>query len=262
LRSCIDPGIINRRRSRSEETVIEIKFSTDNIHEAAFLVTAVQAAVLAAKSNAGGVASDGVPADAAPSDATPAPEVATAASAPDTLEPAGAAVLPPAVEAAPVAAVVTTPARRGRGRPPKNTTPAQPVKAADPSPLEPSQSPAVEPVTSETGEPVTSTGPVNLFTADAPTAVAADNTPGSAPAVKITSAAQGAAIGLTPAQRQMLFAQVYALKPDGPHKAIALVQLFGTSRVPDLKPDAYPEFDLLAARTLAGTYDPRTGRPE
>jgi hypothetical protein len=64
---------------------------------------------------------------------------------------------------------------------------------------------------------------------------------------------------LSVVQRQTAFAAVYGMRPEGPHRAIALLARFGVKRVTDLLPDQGAEFDMYAARTLNGTYDPIAG---
>jgi hypothetical protein len=60
-------------------------------------------------------------------------------------------------------------------------------------------------------------------------------------------------------QRQAAFAAIYGMKPEGPHRAIALLQRFGVKRATDLLPEQHAEFDMYAARTLNGTFDPVAG---
>jgi len=91
--------------------------------------------------------------------------------------------------------------------------------------------------------------PVNLF----------DNPAAPVKTSEATGAPAPAAAGLSVAQRQAAFAAIYSMRPEGPHRAIALVQRFGVKRVTDLLPDQTVEFDMYAARTLNGTFDPIAG---
>ncbi len=233
--------------------MIEITFKCNSIGEANFITAALKAAVeglrleQAAPQDAPTAVELAVPAvlEAAPCPVVAALEAQDVSVAAALIEPAA----PPTVtesaesrstlESAPEgksgdssvsradseSAAAAVPEKRGRGRP-RKLVPELLVPAA--------------------------AAPVNIF---------ADPVAGPqvAPEVSPPLQAAPASAALTIQQRQTLFGDVYVMQPEGPHKAIALMQRFGASRVADLKAEHYAEFDNLAARILAGTYDPRSG---
>lgn len=52
-----------------------------------------------------------------------------------------------------------------------------------------------------------------------------------------------------------------AKMPEGRDKLTALLQRFGVTKGPDLKPEQHVEFDETIDRVIAGEYDPRDAEP-
>jgi len=159
-------------------------------------------------------------------------------------------------------------AKRGRGRPPKNAAPTPASQAVEnPSALAPAAAPefaeSSAPAEADKAQPSgqqerPAADPVNIFAAPvaAPSPVA--------PVTPPVQQAPAAANLLKPEQRQALLKSIYDMPAGkdgvgGPEKAMALCQRFGTPRFKDLKAESFPEFDRLAAMTLAGTYNPVAG---
>jgi hypothetical protein len=258
---------------------ITLTFNLDsNLDEGIFVLDAVKRAYAdlrdAAQNASAPVSADTTDApskapvaEAVAPDATPEPvreegqeeHTAPAASAPTVAPFAGA--LPAGLQ--PVSNLVPLPPatvvdeavaalKRGRGRP--KLSEEEKARRAALVASQTATAPATPQVLVTEEDPSTraapgAVAPVNLF----------DNPAAPVKTSEATGAPAPAAAGLSVAQRQAAFAAIYSMRPEGPHRAIALVQRFGVKRVTDLLPEQHAEFDTYAARTLNGTFDPIAG---